>query len=230
MDQQTILLLPLWYAVFLLSLVCHEAAHALAAWRGGDPTAYHAGQVSLNPLPHVLREPLGAVVIPILTYVQAGWMMGWASAPYDPDWERRHPRRAAAMAIAGPTANLLLAAIAFGALRAGLAAGTWTIAAVPSFDGLVEATGEHAGLAEGAGRFLSVLLGLNLLLFVFNLMPFPPLDGAGVVAGLFAPARALRERLRGNPLAAIGGLVLAIVLFRRFFSPVYGLVLQALVA
>ena len=56
LDQDTLMLLPLWYAVFLLSLTCHEAAHALAAYRGGDPTAYHAGQVSLNPLPHVVRD------------------------------------------------------------------------------------------------------------------------------------------------------------------------------
>ena len=96
MTQEQLLLLPLWYVVFLLSLTCHEAAHALAARLGGDDTAYLGGQVSLNPVPHVRREPMGAVVVPFLTflYTSGGWMMGWASAPYDPSWEDRHPRRA----------------------------------------------------------------------------------------------------------------------------------------
>lgn len=73
-----------WYIVFLLSTTCHEAAHAWAAKLGGDLTAFHGGQVSLDPVPHIRREPFGMVVFPILSYVMGGWMMGWASAPYDP--------------------------------------------------------------------------------------------------------------------------------------------------
>jgi hypothetical protein len=118
MDPHVIALLPLWYAAFLLSLTCHEAAHAWAARRGGDDTAYLAGQVTLNPVPHVIREPFGTVLVPLLTYFTNGWMMGWASAPYDPRWEARHPRRAAAMSAAGPAANLLLALLAFAVLKA----------------------------------------------------------------------------------------------------------------
>jgi Zn-dependent protease len=132
------------------------------------------------------------------------------------------------MALAGPMANLTLAAIAFAALRIGLATNVWTIAVDLGFDRLVDATHEGARLAEGAGRFLSVLLGLNLLLFLFNLIPLPPLDGAGILAGLFAPARALRDRMRGEPMAVLAGLVVAIVLFRRIYVPVYGFVLGQL--
>src|SRR5215468_6229382 len=73
----------IWYVVFLFSTTCHEAAHALAAKLGGDLTAFHGGQVSLDPIPHVRRELFGMVVFPILSYVTGGWMMGWASAPYD---------------------------------------------------------------------------------------------------------------------------------------------------
>ena len=90
LDQFT--LLPLWYVVFLLSVTCHEGAHAWAAYRGGDPTAYLGGQVSLNPIPHVRREVVGTVLIPLMSYMYAGWMMGWASAPYDPNWQDRYPR------------------------------------------------------------------------------------------------------------------------------------------
>src|SRR5678816_411467 len=99
----------IWYVVFLFTLTWHEAGHALVALLGGDDTAYRGGQVSLNPWPHVRREPMGTVLIPILTFAYSGWMMGWASAPYDPEWGRANPKRLAAMSIAGPAANLLLA-------------------------------------------------------------------------------------------------------------------------
>ena len=75
-----------WYAVLLFSLTFHEAAHAFAALRGGDRTAYLGGQVSLDPTPHIRREPLGTVVFPIVIYLISGggWMFGWASTPFDP--------------------------------------------------------------------------------------------------------------------------------------------------
>ena len=101
-----------WYASFILSTVIHEAAHAWAALKLGDETAYEGGQVSLNPEPHIRREPFGMVVIPLLTYFIGGWMMGWASAPYDPTWAMQYPKRAALMALAGPVSNLCLAVIA----------------------------------------------------------------------------------------------------------------------
>ena len=53
-----------WYVVFLFSITVHEAAHAWAAMRGGDLTAYHGGQVSIDPIPHIRREPIGTVVLP----------------------------------------------------------------------------------------------------------------------------------------------------------------------
>ncbi len=70
----------IWYLVFLFSTTCHEAAHALAARLGGDLTAFHGGQVTLNPAPHIQREPFGLVLAPIVSYFWSGWMLGWASA------------------------------------------------------------------------------------------------------------------------------------------------------
>ena len=113
----------IWFVAFLLSTTVHEAMHAWVAWRGGDPTAYHGGQVSLSPVPHIRREPIGMLVVPLLTALTQGWAMGWASAPYDPNWAARHPRRAAIMAAAGPAGNFLLALGAFALLKAGLIAG-----------------------------------------------------------------------------------------------------------
>jgi hypothetical protein len=62
-----------WYAVFLIAITCHEAAHAWAAYRLGDPTAYFSGQVTLNPGPHIEREPIGTILMPILSYWRSPW-------------------------------------------------------------------------------------------------------------------------------------------------------------
>ena len=97
-----------WYLVFLFSTTLHEASHALVALKLGDDTAHRGGQVTLDPTPHIKREPLGMVIVPILSFLFSGWMIGWASAPYDPSWANRHPQRAAWMAIAGPASNFLL--------------------------------------------------------------------------------------------------------------------------
>jgi len=212
MDAQALALFPLWYAAFLLSLTCHEAGHALVARWGGDDTAYLSGQVTLNPWPHIRREPLGTILVPLLTYFMgtSRWMMGWASAPYDPLWEDRHPGRAAAMSAAGPAANFILFAIAFAVLKLGLMAGTWTVPQDEiSLDRLVAAAPGAAGIVDGLGRFLSVVLGLNLILGVFNLLPFPPLDGVSVVAGIVPPIRALYQKMRAIPAMGLVGVIVA---------------------
>ena len=226
-DPQLVLLLPLWYVVFLLSVTCHEAAHAWAAHRGGDPTAYHGGQVSLNPLPHVQREPFGTVLVPLISFVLlgGGWMIGWASAPYDPYWEQRHPRRAAAMAAAGPAANLLLGAMALVLLKLGLGSGVWSIPDSLRLDLLVQSATGGGSIWDGLGRFLSVLFSLNLILCLFNLFPIPPMDGASVLAGLSEPVRRLRDRLGQQPMFGLLGLLVAWKVFPYVFLPVFGVVL-----
>src|SRR6188508_155288 len=100
----------IWFVAFLFSTTVHEAMHALVAWKGGDPTAYHGGQVSLSPIPHIRREPIGMLVVPLLTSMTQGWA-------------ERHPQRAALMAAAGPAGNFMLALAAFMLLKAGLLAG-----------------------------------------------------------------------------------------------------------
>jgi len=208
-DAATLALFPVWYAVFLLSLTCHEAAHAFAAHRGGDDTAYHSGQVSLNPWPHIRREPIGTILVPLLTYWYAHWMMGWASAPYDPSWEERHPRRAALMSAAGPAANLALFGFAFAALRLGLDRGLFQVPDALTIDRLVVASAGTPAFVDSLGRFLSILFDLNLILAVFNLLPVPPLDGISVIAGLFSPVRALYVKLREIPGVSFVGLIIA---------------------
>ena len=109
MDQNTLATGFLWFLAFLFSTTVHEAMHALAALKGGDPTAYHGGQVSLSPIPHIRREPIGMLVVPLLTALTQGWAIGWASTPYDTRWAAQYPKRAALMAAAGPAGNLSIA-------------------------------------------------------------------------------------------------------------------------
>ena len=197
-----------WYVVFLFSTCLHEASHAWAAQRGGDPTAYLAGQVSLDPRPHIRREPFGMVFLPLFTAVTSGWPIGYASAPYDPVWAMNHPRRAAWMSLAGPAANLLLVLVASAVIQGGIAAGFFAQPDAVNGSAVVAAT--HAGVASAGAFLVSAFFTLNLILFLFNLMPLPPLDGSGAI-GLFLP-ESWTLRLQGamrHPVLAIGGILIA---------------------
>ncbi len=219
-----------WYLVFVFSTTCHEAAHAFAAHRLGDSTAYHAGQVSLSPWPHIRREPFGMVLVPILSFLYGGWMIGWASAPYDPRWALRYPKKSALMALAGPLANFVIVVLAGVLLRVGLGAELFVPSFQPSLAHLV--SGPGAGWVDGLATALSVAFALNLLLGVFNLMPFPPLDGSSVVQLLMGEnlARRYQGLLYEVPMLAWAGLLLAWRFFDVVFSPVLGFALQLLFA
>ena len=161
----------IWYVVLLFSLTVHEAGHAWAAARGGDLTAYLGGQVSLDPRPHMRRELFGTVLVPLFSFAMSGWMIGWASTPYDPRWAYAHPRRAGWMSLAGPAANLALVVLAGVGIRLAMLADV-VEPGHPSFTALVVGTG--SGVAEATGMFLSLLFMMNLLLLVFNLIPAVP--------------------------------------------------------
>lgn len=221
--------LVFWFPAFLFSTSLHEAAHAWAALRGGDDTAARGGQASLSPWPHVRRAPFGMLVVPLLTSLTQGWTIGWASAPYDPAWADRHPRRAALMAAAGPGANLAIAVIVFAILRVGIVTGFFDAPVTVTFDRLVEpvAAADPYGLLAFAAIGLSVLLTLNVVLFVFNMLPLPPLDGASVLT-LFLPAAAAR-RVRG--LVTLPGMsFVGILAAWRFFPVLSGPLFGALIA
>lgn len=205
------------YGVFVVALSAHEGAHALVAKWGGDWTAFNRGQASLNPLPHMRREPAGMVVVPILTFLSGGFMMGWASVPYHPDWARRFPKRAALMAAAGPTANLILVLLSSWAIIWMCGECDWRLA----FRGWDEVVVSPDGDPDLSTRALSMAWIQNLLLVVFNLIPVPPLDGAAMLAGV------LPERLRGmwmtalaDPRVAGFGLIFVWLGFGRLWGPI----------
>jgi Zn-dependent protease len=206
----------IWYVAFLFSTTCHEAAHALAAKMGGDDTAFVGGQVSLNPVPHIQREPWGMVIIPILSLIINKSIIGWASAPYDPAWARRHPRRAAWMALAGPATNYTLMLIAAIGLRVGLARGWLHDDAV-------------SGHPDFATNVLYAFFSLNLLLGTFNLLPVPPLDGSSAIMLFMSEERAQRylDWLRASSYGMLG-LLLAIVTFRYVYGPIRAIATEVL--
>ena len=220
MNTPDIALGAIWYLAFLFSTTCHEAAHALVAKWGGDRTAFEGGQVTLNPVPHIQRSPFGMVVMPILSYLLGGWMIGWASAPYDPLWQRRHPHRSAWMALAGPAANFTLMLLSALAIRIGIASGHFVPpASISGFSELaVSPSGEPSFLASA----LSIFFVLNLLLGTFNLLPVPPLDGHAGIMLFMNEKLALRylDFVHQGSFALIG-LLIAWQVYGRIFDVVF---------
>lgn len=152
----------------ILALTFHEFAHALAAYRFGDPTAKDAGRLTLNPLRHL--DPIGTLMLII-----AGF--GWAKpVPINPYYfQGRRNRKIIAVSVAGPLMNLLEAILgaAVLALLVHLAyrQGGMTL----------------SGVGNYAVNFLIYFVQINVVLAVFNLIPIPPLDGSKILAGLLPP-------------------------------------------
>ncbi len=223
LTPETLTLMLAWYVIFVISLTFHEAAHALVGWKLGDSTAFIAGQVTLNPLPHIEREPVGTIVVPILSFLMSGyWMMGWASAPYNPYWAIRYPGRAVWMAMAGPAANLLLVLIATGAIGIGFATDFFVL---PDnfnygYDQIVAARQE--GLAVGSAKLVSILFSLNLFMFFFNLFPIPPLDGSTLWSLILKHETYLRfQAAMQQPIYRMLGFIVLLSTAPQMFTPVF---------
>ncbi|MGC3989804.1 MAG: site-2 protease family protein [Chthoniobacteraceae bacterium] len=219
MDSLDFVDLLKWYLVFLFSTSAHEAAHAWAALKLGDDTAHRGGQVTLDPTPHIKRAPMGMVVVPIVSFLAGGWMIGWASAPYNVAWALTYPRRAALMALTGPLANFTLVILAAIAIKVGIAAHYFQAPFHLGFTHLVDATGD--GLGEFSAKVLSITFSLNLLLGTFNLLPLPPLDGSSLPL-LFTQGETTRKLyafIHQGGLQMIG-LFIAWKVFGTIFHPI----------
>lgn len=176
--------------VLIGSLSVHEAAHAWAADRLGDPTARVLGRLSLNPAVHV--EPIGTIVFPLLAAMTNLPLIGWAKpVPVDTRYLRAPRRDSALIAVAGPVSNLVLAALGS--------------ALVMAFGGLGPVF--EAGLS---GETLVQVVVLNVLLALFNMIPVPPFDGGNVLIGLLpSQAAAAVERIRPYGILVIYALMLS---------------------
>ena len=210
----------IWYVVFVFSVVFHEFAHAFVAYHFGDHTAAHHGLATLDPIPHIQRSPFGMVVVPLLSFVGAGWMIGWASTPYDPYWAQHHPKEAALKTLAGPGANLILVIVAGILIYIGLLTGVFIPPQDFDFTAIVD--GRAEGFQQGLAVLLSVLFTLNLLLLVFNLIPVAPLDGTALMEFILKGELLWKYRtLMAHPTVRMFGIFIAWYLIRYIFWPVY---------
>ncbi len=174
MDTSSIIFtVSIWTLPILLAVTMHEAAHGWAAWKLGDDTAKRMGRVTFNPLRHI--DLFGTVLLPaLLLFASGGRMMFGFAKPVPVDFSRlKRPRRDMILvALAGPATNLLIA-----------------FAAAGLFHGLTFFAGD---LQRWLGYNLANTVWINVLLFVFNMLPLPPLDGGRVAVGLLPPSLGYR--------------------------------------
>jgi Zn-dependent protease len=172
----------------IIAITLHEMMHAYAGYRLGDTTALEEGRISLNPLRHV--DPFATILLPLITLIVFhAPLLAAKPVPFNPARVKYDEFGAAMIAAAGPLTNLLLAAI--GGLVAHLFVGNPTIFSV-----------------------LTIFVSLNVGLFVFNLIPIPPLDGSRVLYA-FAPdsVRGVMEQLEQYGIFIVFGLVLFVPAF-----------------
>ncbi|RMG56868.1 MAG: site-2 protease family protein [Deltaproteobacteria bacterium] len=171
----------------LIGITFHEVAHGLVARSMGDDTAERMGRLSLNPVRHI--DPLGTIVLPLLLLVfGSGIIFGYARpVPVNPSRFRNVKRGMVLVSAAGPGSNLAIALLS-GLLFRLIA---W---AFPAVAAKVIRAGIFANPSGGVefllvpiALMLAVSVQFNVLLFIFNLIPIPPLDGGRIVAGLLPP-------------------------------------------
>ena len=150
----------------LFAITLHEFAHGWVANKLGDGTARMLGRLTFNPIKHI--DPIGTIAVPLLAVLSAGIMFGWAKPVPVSVRNLKNPRRDMALiAVAGPISNLIMAAF-------------WVVImkiALPM---------AGSGIARGFADMAWIGIYFNLILFFFNLLPIPPLDGSKVLSG-FVP-------------------------------------------
>jgi Zn-dependent protease len=202
--------------MLLVGFPVHEFMHAWTAWRLGDSTARWQGRVSLDPRVHL--DQMGALMLVISAvfsvFGPGGLLFGWAKPTPVNTLNLRHGRQGHALvAFAGPASNLVTAMIVAVPLRVMLSSyETFTFV-------------RETPLLDLGFQVLLTLLTLNIVLFIFNLIPIPPLDGWAVVQGIVPEAMARRmqvlERQYANVLPTIflGFVILLFVSGGTFLSP-----------
>src|SRR6201990_3650117 len=173
--------LIIYIVVLLLAISAHEAAHAWMSHKFGDDTAYLLGRVTLNPVKHI--DPLGTLLIPIASFIFTAMggplaaipLLGWGKpTPVNPLRWRNKDLANIMVSLAGIMANMLIAIITFVIFKILLMTNI--------------AAGVSDSTAEPSGLLLSYMLIMNVSLAVFNLLPFPPLDGGKILDSILPPS------------------------------------------
>lgn len=152
--------IPYVFVALIMAFTLHEFAHAYVAYRFGDPTAKNEGRVTFNPLAHI--DPLGTLMIFLMGF-------GWAKPVPVNRFYFRNPRLAGILvSIAGPISNLLIAVVSLLLLK------------------LLDIAGamDNQSVTNIVFHLIDTIVDLNLVLFIFNLIPLPPLDGYRIVEDL----------------------------------------------
>jgi Zn-dependent protease len=163
--------IAVWAIPILFAITLHEAGHALCAYKLGDPTAKLLGRVTLNPLKHI--DPIGTGIVPVALAIMTkfNFVFGWAKpVPMTPQ-NFKYPRRDTALvALAGPLANIIMCCL-------------WAL--IMKF----VLMGEPQKSMPLTFLFFAAKAGIiiNLILFLLNMLPIPPLDGSRCVASLLPP-------------------------------------------
>ena len=184
MNQQEMVLILFQVIVLVLAFSVHESAHAYVAMKLGDPTAYMLGRVTLNPMKHL--DPWGSVAVPLMSLYFGGFLIGWAKpCPVTLRNFKNIRRDDILTSLAGPASNLAMATIALILLVVFKHA---VPGGVPSVEAAMEIANRFQGVdTDNLSKLFPFALLLyygvliNLLLFVFNLIPIPPLDGSHVL-------------------------------------------------
>ena len=206
--EQLIPQLVIYMVVLLFAISAHEAAHAWMSYKFGDDTARLLGRITLNPVAHT--DPIGTLLIPIVSFVVGNMggggripLIGWGKpTPVNPLRWRNKDLANVMVSAAGIMANLLIAICAFTIIK--------LVIMTRSYDSIPDS------LKEPVSLFLQYLLTMNVSLAVFNLLPFPPLDGSKILETFLPPS--MQPVLR--TLEQYGYLILMLLIYVGFFNAI----------
>jgi len=198
MDMTLTQKICVWALPLLFAIVMHEVAHGYVALKFGDKTAQVLGRLSLNPLKHI--DPIGTVIIPLVLLALGGFIFGWAKPVPINQQNLRNPRfNMVFVALAGPLSNLIMALIWAGIAKAGIAI-----------------------VNNGYAYLLPLVymgqagIFVNIMLFILNIIPLPPLDGGRVISNLLPP----RIAYTYDKIEPFGFLILLILLATGLLSKI----------